>query len=71
MSQIVFMSGNGLMKTFTVGESAEMKAGAPAVLVEVGREVVIAEVINDGRVLCSIGVWTNCLVRVAYSALLA
>lgn len=36
------MAGDGLEKTFAVGEAAEMEGCAPAVFVEVSREVVVA-----------------------------
>ena len=41
MRQIVFVSSNGLVKAFTISESAEMERTPPAIFVEVGGEVVI------------------------------
>lgn len=41
MRQIVFVSSNGLVKSFTISESAEMEGASPAIFVDVGGEVVI------------------------------
>jgi hypothetical protein len=40
--QVVFVTGNGLVEGFAVRETAEMEALAPAILVDVGSEVVVA-----------------------------
>ena len=37
------MPGDGLVKGLGVGEAAEVEGGAPAVFVEVGGEVVVAD----------------------------
>jgi 4-hydroxy-3-methylbut-2-enyl diphosphate reductase IspH len=39
--KVVFMTGNGLIERFTVSKAAKMEALAPAVLVEVGCEVIV------------------------------
>lgn len=41
MRQIVFVSSDGLVKAFTVSESAEMERSSPAIFVEVSGEVII------------------------------
>ncbi len=40
--EIVLMTSNGLVERFTIGEAAEVEGLAPAVLVEICSEVVIA-----------------------------
>lgn len=53
VGQVVLMAGNGLVKRLSVGEAAEVEALAPAVLVQVGREVVV--VAGEGGVLVAAG----------------
>lgn len=71
--EVVLMAGHGLVETFAIGEAAEVEGAAPAVLVDVGCEVVVAG--HGGQcALIHASVqgrsWsTHCLVRVAYSAL--
>jgi hypothetical protein len=38
----VFVAGNGQVKGFSVGEAAEVKGGAPSILIEIGRQIVVA-----------------------------
>jgi hypothetical protein len=40
--KIVFVTSNGLVERFTVGETAEMEGLAPAVFVEICSKVVVA-----------------------------
>jgi len=40
--EVVLMTGDGLVEGLTVGEAAEVEGGAPAVLVEVSSQVVVA-----------------------------
>lgn len=42
--QVVLMAGNGLLEGLSVREAAEMERAAPSVLVEVGRQVVVARI---------------------------
>ena len=37
----MLMSCNGLEESFSVGKAAEVEGGSPAILVEVGREIVV------------------------------
>ena len=39
--QIVFVSSNGLVETFTISETAEMKGASPAIFVEICGEIVV------------------------------
>ena len=40
--EVVLVAGNGLVERLAVGEAAEVEGLAPSILVEVGREVVVA-----------------------------
>jgi hypothetical protein len=40
--EVVLVAGNGLVERLTVGKTAEVEGGTPAILVEVGGEVVVA-----------------------------
>lgn len=56
MRQIVFVSSDGLVKAFTISESAEMEGASPAIFIEVGGEVIIVS--GKSRILrfaCLIG----------------
>jgi len=50
MGKVVLMPGNGLVKRLAVRKAAEVEGLAPSVLVDVGREVVIAgqQEVNPG-----------------------
>ena len=41
VGEVVLMAGNGLVEGLALGEAAEMERGAPAVLVEISRKVVV------------------------------
>jgi hypothetical protein len=41
-SKVVFVAGDGLVETLAICETAEVKGLAPAILVKVGCEVVVA-----------------------------
>lgn len=45
------MSGNGLEESFTVGKTTEVERASPAVLIEVGGKVIVANVIS-GSLVC-------------------
>lgn len=47
VSQVVLMSGNGLVKRLAIGKAAEVERLSPAILVQIGRKVVVA-----ARVIC-------------------
>lgn len=49
MRQIMFMASNCFVETFTVCEATEMETGAPPILVDVGREVVVTA--ESGKLL--------------------
>lgn len=40
-SEVVLVAGNGLVEPLSIGETAEMEGLAPAILVEIGCEVVV------------------------------
>ena len=43
VGEVVLMASNGLVEGFAVGEAAEVEGLAPAILVEVGCQVVVAK----------------------------
>ena len=67
-SKVMFVTGNSLVKWFTVCESTEMERLSPAVLVEISSKVVVTMALVSFDKLCAEIGRTYCLVRVAYSA---
>lgn len=73
VGKVVLMTGNRLIKGLAVGEAAEVEGLAPAILVQIGRQVVVAtrlelaSVCTGGGGECA----AYCLVKVAYSAVRA
>lgn len=68
MSKVVLMTSNCLAEPLAVSEPAEVERCAPAVLIEVGCEIVVAALVRYPDVLKELESETDCLVRVAYSA---
>ena len=53
VSQVVLVASNGLVERLAIGETAEVEALAPAVLIEIGSKVVVVS--GQGGVFSSSG----------------
>lgn len=48
MGEIMFMTSDCLIETFTRSESTEMEGRAPAVFIQIGCKVIVAAMVRDG-----------------------
>lgn len=53
MSQIVFVSSNGLVKALAISEAAKVEGSSPAILVKIRCQVIVVP--GEGRIFCFSG----------------